>query len=171
MPSRARSSIVPILVCSLFLCVSGLAGCQRGEEPAAPEAAAPEPAPPAPAPSAAKPPPPPAPRPAAPPPPAPPQAGVPSAKDVATCNEYASSQTRRDNTRVLRDGAVGAAVGAGVGAAGGAIAAGGKGAGKGAGIGAVVGAAAGTLYGLDQESRKQAGAEAAYRECMARLGY
>jgi hypothetical protein len=94
----------------------------------------------------------------------------PPASVIAKCNELAA-QTRRDNTRILRDGVVGGAVGAGVGAAGGAIADGGEGAGKGAGIGALVGAAAGALYGLNEENRRSEQATAAYQQCMASRGY
>ncbi len=85
------------------------------------------------------------------------------------CAHHLSS-ARRDNERVVKDGVLGGAVGAGVGAAGGAIADGGDGAGKGAGIGAVVGAVAGAARGLIEEDRKVEGAEAAYRECLARNG-
>jgi hypothetical protein len=89
---------------------------------------------------------------------------------VEDCNQYAA-QTQRNTGRIVRDGVVGGAVGAGVGAAGGAIADGGEGAGKGAGIGAIVGAAAGTLFGLNEENRKNDAATTAYQQCMARRGY
>src|SRR5262245_11101053 len=92
----------------------------------------------------------------------------PSARVIEDCNQYAAAA--RDNMRVLKDGAVGAAVGAGVGAAGGAIADGGEGAGKGAGIGAVVGAVGGALYGLNEENKKSERARQAYAECIARRG-
>ena len=80
------------------------------------------------------------------------------------------SATGQDNTRMLKDGALGAVVGAGTGAAGGAIADGGSGAGKGAGIGALVGAVAGAAHGYTQEKRRTDEAEQAYRACLARNG-
>lgn len=85
------------------------------------------------------------------------------------CSVYlAGSGT--NNTRVLKDGAIGAVVGAGTGAAGGAIADGGSGAGKGAGIGALVGAVAGAAHGYTQEKQRASEAEQAYRSCLARNG-
>src|SRR5262245_22102738 len=92
----------------------------------------------------------------------------PSRAVIEDCNQYAAAA--RDNLRVLKDGAVGAAVGAGVGAAGGAIADGGDGAGKGAGIGAVVGAVGGALYGLNAENQKSERARDAYADCIRRRG-
>lgn len=85
---------------------------------------------------------------------------------IENCNQYAASA--RNNLRIVRDGAIGAAVGAGVGAAGGAIADGGSGAGKGAGIGAVVGGVGGALYGLNAENQKSERGREAYAECIAR---
>ena len=85
---------------------------------------------------------------------------------IENCNQYA--EAARNNIRILKDGAIGAAVGAGVGAAGGAIADGGSGAGKGAGIGAVVGVVGGALYGLNEENKKSDSAREAYAECIAR---
>lgn len=76
----------------------------------------------------------------------------------------------RDQTRIAKDGAVGAMIGAGTGAAGGAIADGGSGAGKGAGIGAVVGAVAGAVHGLTEENARVGDAERAYKDCLARNG-
>jgi len=87
---------------------------------------------------------------------------------IENCNQYAAAA--RDNMRIVKDGAIGAAVGAGVGAAGGAIADGGSGAGKGAGIGAVVGVVGGALYGLTEENKKSERAREAYSECIARRG-
>jgi hypothetical protein len=94
----------------------------------------------------------------------------PTSYDIAACNDYAASRANRTNEAV-KHGLLGGAIGAGVGAATGAIADGGKGAGKGAGIGAIVGATAGTLYGLNRANQNLAGAEAAYRTCMANRGY
>jgi hypothetical protein len=96
-------------------------------------------------------------------------AARPSARVIEDCNQYAAEQAR-DNMRILRDGAIGAAGGAAVGAAGGAIADGGSGAGKGAGIGAVVGAVGGALYGLNEENKKSERARQAYADCIARRG-
>lgn len=90
----------------------------------------------------------------------------PAPEVIEDCNQYAASA--RNNMRIVRDGAIGAAVGAGVGAAGGAIADGGSGAGKGAGIGAVVGVVSGALYGLNEENRKSERGREAYAECIAR---
>ena len=87
---------------------------------------------------------------------------------IEDCNQYAAAE--RDNKRIVKDGAIGAAVGAGIGAASGAIADGDDGAGKGAGIGAVVGAVSGTLYGLNEENKKSERAREAYAECIARRG-
>jgi len=88
---------------------------------------------------------------------------------IEDCNQYAAAA--RDNKRIVKDGAIGAAVGAGVGAASGAIADDdGDGAKKGAGIGAVVGAVSGTLYGLNEENEKSERARQAYAECVARRG-
>ncbi len=87
---------------------------------------------------------------------------------IEDCNRYAAEA--RDNKRIVKDGAIGAAVGAGVGAAGGAIADGGDGAGKGAGIGAVVGVVSGAIYGLTEENKKSESARQAYADCIARQG-
>jgi hypothetical protein len=92
----------------------------------------------------------------------------PAPEVIENCNQYAAAA--RDNLRIVKDGAIGAAVGAGVGAAGGAIADGGSGAGKGAGIGAVVGVVSGALYGLNEENQKSERAREAYSECIARRG-
>ncbi|MCP5200128.1 MAG: hypothetical protein H6977_08940 [Gammaproteobacteria bacterium] len=97
----------------------------------------------------------------------PPAASTPPQPPRENCAVYLAD-ARRDNGRVLKNGAVGAMVGAGTGAAGGAIADGGDGAGKGAGIGAVVGAVAGTLHGLTGEKERVSAAERAYRDCLAR---
>jgi hypothetical protein len=99
---------------------------------------------------------------------APSVAARPAPRVIEDCNRYAAEA--RDNMRILRDGAIGAAGGAAVGAAGGAIADGGSGAGKGAGIGAVVGAVGGALYGLNEENQKSERARQAYAECVARRG-
>jgi len=85
------------------------------------------------------------------------------------CEQYRVGAVR-DQTRIAREGAIGAVIGAGTGAAGGAIADGGSGAGKGAGIGAVVGAVAGAVHGLTDENVRVSDAERAYRECLARNG-
>jgi hypothetical protein len=87
---------------------------------------------------------------------------------IEDCNRFAAEA--RDNKRIVKDGAIGAAVGAGVGAAGGAIADGGDGAGKGAGIGAVVGVVSGAIYGMTEENKKSDAAREAYAECIARQG-
>lgn len=85
------------------------------------------------------------------------------------CEQYRVSAAR-DQTRIAKDGAVGAMIGAGTGAAGGAIADGGSGAGKGAGIGAVVGAVAGAVHGLTEENDRVGDAQRAYTDCLARNG-
>jgi hypothetical protein len=87
---------------------------------------------------------------------------------IEDCNRFAAEA--RDNKRIVKDGAIGAAVGAGVGAAGGAIADGGDGAGKGAGIGAVVGVVSGAIYGMTEENKKSEAAREAYSDCIARQG-
>lgn len=96
-------------------------------------------------------------------------AAAPEPEPRENCSVHLAD-AQRDNTRVVKDGAVGAMVGAGTGAAGGAIADGGDGAGKGAGIGAVVGAVAGAFHGLTEEDKRASAAEQAYRDCLARNG-
>lgn len=88
----------------------------------------------------------------------------PAPEVIENCNQYAAAE--RDNVRIMKDGAIGAALGA----AGGAIADGGSGAGKGAGIGAVVGVVGGAVYGLTEENKKSERAREAYSECIARRG-
>src|SRR5947207_1009030 len=94
---------------------------------------------------------------------------VPTQAAVDACNRYASSQTdARDKTApVVKDAAVGAIVGAAVGAAGGAIAGGGKG----AAIGGVVGASGGSLYGLNENKKRDELYRDAYARCMSSRGY
>ena len=104
-------------------------------------------------------------------PPAQPVVARPTSYDIQQCNEYAASTRPSRTNEAVKHGVLGGAIGAGVGAATGAIADGGKGAGKGAGIGAIVGATAGTLYGLNKANQNTAGAEAAYRQCMASRGF
>jgi len=98
---------------------------------------------------------------------------MPTQQAVAACNEYAAAQTgQHDKTmEVVKDAAVGAVVGAAVGAAGGAIAGGGKGAGKGAAIGGIVGAGGGTLYGLNENKKRDERYRDAYAGCMRSRGY
>jgi hypothetical protein len=98
----------------------------------------------------------------------PPALARPAPRVIEDCNQYAAAA--RNNMRIVKDGAIGAAVGAGVGAAGGAIADGGSGAGKGAGIGAVVGVVGGALYGLNEENQKSERGREAYAQCVARRG-
>lgn len=94
-------------------------------------------------------------------------APVAAAEARENCDQYRVA-AQRDNMRVAKDGAIGAAVGAGTGAAGGAIADGGSGAAKGAGIGGVVGAVAGGAYGVTQENARLEAAERDYQDCLKR---
>jgi hypothetical protein len=114
-----------------------------------------------------------APRPAAPAAAPHPVAGPPPQSVVEACNEYATAQVgQQDKTMdVVKDAALGAVVGAAVGAAGGAIADGGKGAGKGAAIGGVVGAGGGTLYGINENKKRDERYRAAYGSCLRSRGY
>jgi len=98
---------------------------------------------------------------------------VPTQAAIDACNRQAAAQVgERDKTmEVVKDAAVGAVVGAAVGAAGGAIAGGGKGAGKGAAIGGVVGAGGGTLYGLNENKKRDERYRDAYAGCMRSRGY
>ncbi|HEY3065567.1 MAG TPA: hypothetical protein VGL09_07225 [Methylomirabilota bacterium] len=95
---------------------------------------------------------------------------VPTQAAIASCNREAASTTDK-TVEVVRDAAIGAAVGAAAGAGGGAIADGGKGAGKGAAIGGLVGAAGGTLYGLNENRKKDERYREAYASCMRARGY
>ncbi len=98
--------------------------------------------------------------------------GVPTHAVVTACNQYAAQATTRDKTvEVVKDGAIGAVVGAALGAAGGAVAGGGKGAGKGAAIGGIVGAGGGTLYGLNENHKKDERYREAYASCLRSRGY
>jgi hypothetical protein len=104
---------------------------------------------------------------------APSQPAVPTQAAIDACNRYAAQQTGQgDKTlEVVKDAAVGAVVGAAMGAAGGAIADGGSGAGKGAAIGGVVGAGAGTLYGLNENKKRDQRYRDNYAACMRSRGY
>ncbi|HEU5323226.1 MAG TPA: hypothetical protein VFX28_20635 [Methylomirabilota bacterium] len=105
--------------------------------------------------------------------PAPSASKVPPASVVEACNGQAAAQVGpQDKTlEIVKDAAVGAVVGAAVGAAGGAIADGGKGAGKGAAIGGLVGAGGGTLYGINENRKKDERYRTAYGSCMRARGY
>jgi hypothetical protein len=92
---------------------------------------------------------------------------------IDACNQYAAAQVGQHDktTEVLKDALVGAVVGAGVGAAGGAIADGGKGAGKGAAIDGVVGAGGGTLYGPNENKKRDERYREAHANCLRSRGY
>jgi uncharacterized protein YcfJ len=98
---------------------------------------------------------------------------VPSQTSIDACNRHAAAQVgQRDKTaEVVKDGALGAIAGAALGAAGGAIAGGGKGAGKGAAIGGLVGAGGGSLYGLNENQKRDQYYREAYAQCMHARGY
>jgi hypothetical protein len=98
---------------------------------------------------------------------------VPAQASIDACNRYAGAQVgQHDKTaEVVKDGALGAIAGAALGAAGGAIAGGGKGAGKGAAIGGLVGAGGGSLYGLNENKRRDQRYREAYARCMHARGY
>src|SRR5262245_51879810 len=102
-----------------------------------------------------------------------PASTVPTQATVDACHQSAASQVgSHDKTiEVLKDAAIGAAAGAAVGAAGGAIAGGGKGAGTGAAVGGVVGAGGGSLYGLNENQKKDQRYRDAYASCMHARGY
>jgi hypothetical protein len=98
---------------------------------------------------------------------------VPTQASIDACNHYAGAQVgQHDKTAdVVKDGAIGAIAGAALGAAGGAIAGGGKGAGKGAAIGGLVGAGGGSLYGLNENQKRDQQYREAYARCMHARGY
>jgi len=92
---------------------------------------------------------------------------------VDACNQYAATQTgQRDKaTEIVKDGAIGAIAGAALGAASGAIAGGGSGAGKGAAVGGLVGAGGGSLYGINENQKRDQQYRDAYARCMHDRGY
>jgi Glycine zipper len=97
---------------------------------------------------------------------------VPTQSAIEACNRQAAAEPPHDKTmEVVKDAAIGAVVGAAVGAAGGAIASGGKGAGQGALIGGAVGVGGGSLYGLNENRKKDERYRAAYAGCMRARGY
>ena len=102
-----------------------------------------------------------------------PRSTVPPQAVVDACHQYAAAQVgqRDKTTEVVKDAAIGAVLGAAVGAAGGAIADGGKGAGKGAAIGGIVGAGGGSLYGLNENQKRDQQYRDAYATCMRSRGY
>ena len=97
----------------------------------------------------------------------------PSQASIDACNRYAAAQVGQHDkgAEIVKDGAIGAAAGAALGAAGGAIAGGGKGAGKGAAVGGLVGAGGGSLYGLNENQKRDQHYRDAYAACMHARGY
>lgn len=89
-------------------------------------------------------------------------------RDVAECQNWASSQVGARSERALEEGAQGAAGGAAFGALLGAIFGGGRGAGQGALAGAVVGGGAG---GISGSQNAQAVYNMAYNDCLRKRGY
>jgi uncharacterized protein YcfJ len=103
---------------------------------------------------------------------------LPTQSAIEACNRQAAANVSQDKTtpqdktmEVVKDAAIGAVVGAAVGAAGGAIASGGKGAGQGALIGGAVGVGGGSLYGLNENRKKDERYRAAYAGCMRARGF
>jgi uncharacterized protein YcfJ len=99
---------------------------------------------------------------------------VPTQASIDACNRSAAAQVSQQHDKtaeVVKDGAIGAIAGAALGAAGGAIAGGGKGAGKGAAIGGLVGAGGGSLYGLNENQKRDQYYREAYARCMHAHGY
>jgi hypothetical protein len=96
---------------------------------------------------------------------------LPNQSAIEACNRQAAALPQDKTMEVVKDAAIGAVVGAAVGAAGGAIASGGKGAGQGALIGGAVGAGGGSLYGLNENRKKDERYRAAYAGCMRARGF